>query len=166
MIAVSFRIRPAEDADFPAAGRLAVSSGFSQYDEAGLRRDHRSEGSLVLVADEVGPDPRPLLGLAVFERVGAEAELFLLAVADAARRRGLGRALLEAGERSCRAEGVTVLFLEVAHDNLPALALYERFGFEAIGRRRRYYPGGQDALTLRRWLRTGRPPGAAGSRAS
>ena len=48
---------------------------------------------------------------------------------------------------------VTAMFLEVAEDNQPALALYRRAGFVANGRRQRYYRRGNggwvDALMLR-----------------
>ena len=51
-----------------------------------------------------------------------------------------------------------VLWLEVAHDNDAALALYLRAGFETAGRRPGYYARGQgeyaDALVMRRLLNT------------
>ena len=51
----------------------------------------------------------------------------------------------EADRRGCRH-----VMLEVRSDNARAIALYERFGFEAISSRRRYYPDGGDALIMRR----------------
>ena len=44
------------------------------------------------------------------------------------------------------------LFLEVAADNAAARALYAEEGFCRVGQRRRYYPGGGDALVLRRMI--------------
>lgn len=41
------------------------------------------------------------------------------------------------------------MLLEVRVDNIPALALYERFGFARMGLRKRYYqPEGVDAYTM------------------
>ena len=41
------------------------------------------------------------------------------------------------------------MLLEVRVDNEPALALYQRFGFERMGLRKRYYqPEGIDAYTM------------------
>ena len=41
------------------------------------------------------------------------------------------------------------MLLEVRVDNDPALALYQRFGFERMGLRKRYYqPEGIDAYTM------------------
>jgi [ribosomal protein S18]-alanine N-acetyltransferase len=42
-----------------------------------------------------------------------------------------------------------VLFLEVATTNTGARALYRRTGLVEVGRRRRYYPDGSDAIVLR-----------------
>ncbi len=47
------------------------------------------------------------------------------------------------------------MFLEVATDNAPALALYTAAGFVEVGRRRRYYAGGSDALVMRLVLSAG-----------
>ena len=53
--------------------------------------------------------------------------------------------------------GAGAMFLEVAAGNAPALALYAREGFAEVGRRRRYYSDGTDALVLRRDLTAGPP---------
>jgi ribosomal-protein-alanine N-acetyltransferase len=82
-----------------------------------------------------------------------------LAVAPEARRRGLGRALLDAGLAAAAASGAEAMFLEVAADNAAALALYAGAGFDRVGLRRGYYPrvagSAADALTLRRALSRG-----------
>lgn len=65
-----------------------------------------------------------------------EAYLDELAVAGWARRRGVGRALLEACAREGRRAGRRRLTLWVTTDNAPALALYAAAGFEETRRRR------------------------------
>ena len=83
-------------------------------------------------------------------RVAAgEAEVLTLAVLTAARRQGIGSALLQAALVEARARGATSLFLEVAAGNAAAQALYARFGCVEVGRRRRYYADGADAVVLR-----------------
>ncbi|MFG1890531.1 GNAT family N-acetyltransferase [Micromonospora sp. NPDC049051] len=47
------------------------------------------------------------------------------------RRRGYGRAMLQAVERQCREWGVRSIGLSVFGFNLPARTLYEQLGFEA-----------------------------------
>ena len=73
----------------------------------------------------------------------AEWEVENLVVAEAARRQGLGSALLDAfleqaRERKPSAEAL-VIHLEVRESNLAALCLYEKFGFVLDKRRRAYY---------------------------
>ena len=62
-----------------------------------------------------------------------------LMVAAGHRRRGIGRALLEEAVGWARGAGVCKLELHVFPWNGPALGLYESFGFEREGLRRRHY---------------------------
>jgi ribosomal-protein-alanine N-acetyltransferase len=87
-------------------------------------------------------------GFVLARVAGDEAEILTLAVAPAARGRGLGRALLQAVIRKVTELGAASLFLEVGTDNPAALALYAGLGFTRVGMRKAYYNGG-DALVLR-----------------
>ncbi len=106
----------------------------------------RPETRHYVVADDGGR----VLGYAGVMSVGSTADVQTVAVAPSAQGRGLGatlvRALLdEAARRRCREA-----LLEVRADNGPAQRLYERFGFERVAVRRRYYqPDGVDAHVLR-----------------
>jgi len=95
-------------------------------------------------------------GFILLRTVADEAEILTLAVRPAARRQGLGARLVGAGSRAAAARGATRLFLEVAEDNAPALALYAAAGFVGAGRRPGYYArpdgGREDALILARNL--------------
>lgn len=94
----------------------------------------------------------------VLARVAAdESEILSLAVVPDRRGQGLGRALLEQATTTAAGRGARAMFLEVAAANGPARALYAAAGFGEVGRRPGYYPGGGDALVLRRPL----TPGAA-----
>jgi RimJ/RimL family protein N-acetyltransferase len=62
-----------------------------------------------------------------------------LMVAASHRRRGIGRALLKQAVAWAHVAGVTKLELHVFPWNTPAIALYEAFGFEREGLRRRHY---------------------------
>jgi [ribosomal protein S18]-alanine N-acetyltransferase len=89
----------------------------------------------------------------VLARVAAdEAEILTLAVVPGAREAGRGGALLRAAEERAAAAGARRMFLEVAPGNVAARALYAAAGYAEIGRRRRYYPDGSDALVLARVL--------------
>jgi ribosomal-protein-alanine N-acetyltransferase len=100
----------------------------------------------------------------VLARVAAdEAEILTLAVVPSARLQGRGRALLEAVAVGAVLRAAVMLFLEVSTANTAALALYTAAGFCEVGRRRRYYADGSDALLMRRDLEASgiRSPGAA-----
>ncbi len=93
---------------------------------------------------------RPGAGLVLARAAGGEAEILTLAVVPGARRRGLGAALLAGALQGAVLRGAATMFLEVAAGNAAALALYRATGFTEVGRRRRYYADGDDALVLRR----------------
>ncbi|GAA0671986.1 ribosomal-protein-alanine N-acetyltransferase [Sphingomonas insulae] len=97
-------------------------------------------------------DDRPA-GFAMVRSVADEAELLLLAVDPACRRRGIATALLRAVIAEAQAGGIADLHLEVRAGN-EAVKLYAAQGFAKVGERRGYYRGktGQvfDAHTYRR----------------
>ena len=59
-------------------------------------------------------------------------ELAKMAVTDAHKRRGLGRALMAAAVERARTAGAPRLYLETNSGLAPALALYRSFGFREI----------------------------------
>ncbi len=93
---------------------------------------------------------------------GDDAQVMTIGVAAAHQGRGVGGRLLDALVRRARALGAASVLLEVRVDNEPALALYRRFGFVTLGRRRGYYqPENADAWTMRLDLRAPGPAGAS-----
>ena len=95
-------------------------------------------------------------GFYLERRVVDEAELLLLAVDSAFQRQGLGTLLLRQFIDNHRSGDVARLHLEVRDGN-PAVTMYEKFGFQAVGRRKDYYRGAEgvfnDAVTMIRELR-------------
>jgi len=101
-----------------------------------------------LAASDAAP-----LGVILCRVAGGEMEVLTVGVTPAARRRGVGRALMAAALPPARQRGATQVFLEVAVDNDPAIALYETLGFRKTGLRKSYYDRGaegvMDALVMR-----------------
>lgn len=65
-----------------------------------------------------------------------EGDIMRVAVMPDFRRLGIGRALME----NCfSANSLSAAFLDVRENNIPAIKLYESFGFEKIGLRKNYY---------------------------
>ena len=109
-------------------------------------------GMIALIWEEADVAP----GFILTRVVADEAEILTLAVDGARRGAGLGAILLERAVDMAGEQGADAVFLEVAVDNVAALALYARAGFTKVGKRRAYYTNaaGQsiDALVLRRNL--------------
>ncbi len=94
-----------------------------------------------------------LAGYAGLREVDGTADIQTIAVVPAHQRRGLGTALLNALIDVARRRRAREVLLEVRADNEPAIAFYQRHGFERIARRRGYYASGHvDGLILRRRL--------------
>ena len=80
-----------------------------------------------------------------------EAHILNLCVHPDARRRGIAGQLLRELIDIARVAEATTAFLEVRPSNEGAIALYQRFGFAVVGRRKGYYPapfGREDALVM------------------
>ena len=90
-------------------------------------------------------------GFALGRVIADEAELLTLAVAPPARRGGQGFELMTAFAETAKRRGAQEALLEVAADNIAALALYAACGFVQVGQRPGYYAG-KDALILRKML--------------
>ncbi|HUF01355.1 MAG TPA: GNAT family N-acetyltransferase [Gaiellaceae bacterium] len=69
-----------------------------------------------------------------------------LMVAAGHRRQGVGTALLDEAVRWARSAGIAKLELHVFPWNEPAISLYESFGFEREGYRKRHYARGGELV--------------------
>ena len=139
------RVRRAELSDLDDLVALEESSfATDRLSREQYRRHLDSETAQVLVASA---NHRRFLGTAVvFFRKGTKvARLYSIATHAEARGKGVGSALLEASEQLARRRGCKVLRLEVRTDNDAAIRLYERLGYDRIGRYARYYGDGADA---------------------
>lgn len=148
-------LRPAEEADLEALAAvhgLAFQPGWSAEEIADLGS---GPGVFGLIIEDEGP-----IGMILCRAVAGEAEILTLAVDPTRRRRGAGRALVEAAAGMAATLGAEEMFLEVAVDNPAALALYEAAGFARVGRRPGYYArtdgADVDAVVMRRELNSRR----------
>jgi len=103
-------------------------------------------GSSALGTAALDPATLELRGFALSRRAADEAEILTIAAAPAWRRYGVGRELLAEHLRHAALLGVRAMFLEVDPDNIPAMALYRRFGFLKVGERGGYYRRGDGTL--------------------
>jgi [ribosomal protein S18]-alanine N-acetyltransferase len=139
-------VRPAIPADIPAMMALethAITAAHwsrQQYEQVFGAREPRRQ-ALVIETDGIQ-------GFLVARALDKEWEIENMAVSGPARRLGLGTRLLGEFLDEVRVAGAQGVFLEVRESNHAARALYEKWAFVQIGRRKGYYRGPEeDAIT-------------------
>lgn len=140
-------LRLLTDADLPRLLELERELfGAGAWSAGMLAEELAAPGRWYVGADGDGR----LVGYAGLWFDGDVTQVMTIGVDPAAQRGGLGTALLTALVARSRELGAQAVLLEVRVDNEAAIALYQRAGFEIIGRRRRYYqPEDLDAWTMR-----------------
>jgi [ribosomal protein S18]-alanine N-acetyltransferase len=94
-------------------------------------------------------DDFKIIGIACLWAIVEEAHITLLGVHPDYRRQGLGQMLLYTLLRDAVERELKWATLEVEASNSLAIALYEKFGFKTVGKRKGYYQKtGEDALIL------------------
>ena len=84
-------------------------------------------------------DPE-ILGYAGILMVPDEADVTKVSVVPEEKRKGIGEALLRELMKMAPSRGIRKIFLEVRESNSAAIRLYEKTGFETVGRRKQDYP--------------------------
>ncbi|HEX3196561.1 MAG TPA: N-acetyltransferase [Propionibacteriaceae bacterium] len=139
-------ILPARRDDLDAI-MLLERSGFpaaEQWSERNWRGELLGESRTILIARAQHP-----VGVISIKTIGELADLHRLVVEPRSRRRGIGTDLVHAGLEAVRQLGAREVILEVPYRNEPAIALYQRLGFEQLSARQDYYGPGQHALILK-----------------
>ena len=144
-----FTIRDSQPEDFESLWRIdqdCFPPGIS-YTRKELKEYMRRRGSFTVVAASAGSGE--IAGFLVAQ-AGSAGHIITVDVIASARRAGVGSQLLHAAEERLRAAGASVIDLETAVDNLPALSFYKRHGYTVVKTWAHYYSNGVDALVLRK----------------
>lgn len=80
-----------------------------------------------------------------------EGQITNVATHPAYRRQGFADAVLGALLREAAVRGLSFVTLEVRASNAPAIALYRRHGFAAVGQRPHFYKNPDEAALLLQW---------------
>ena len=130
------RVVPMAQEHIPALVALESACFAVPWSAAALAEELENPHAAFQVAvDETGR----VLGYVGLYCVADEGQIANVAVAPAARRQGVARALLAALARLARERGLSRLTLEVRVSNAPAVALYEGAGFVRDGVRPGFY---------------------------
>jgi RimJ/RimL family protein N-acetyltransferase len=142
LVALAREVGAEEEGWLITAGEWRSASAERRY----LKAIRRHPDAAVFVAEENGG----IVGRLSVSRDAHPASEHVadlgLMVARDHRRRGIGLALMEAAEDWARRVGVRKLELHVFPHNTPAIALYERLGYEREGLRRAHYRRGNDLI--------------------
>lgn len=149
----TWRLRPMTLADLDAVELLQRRAFAYPWSAALLRAELDHTWSTVLLAEHQGPDDIEVMGVVVFWIVHDELHILNVASSPDFQRQGVARTLITEALGRARTAACRMATLEVRRSNLPAISLYEGFGFRTVGVRKRYYAKeGEDALVMERSL--------------
>ena len=138
-------IRPATKSDIPGIIGIEKVSFSEPWDEKLFLDAIDSEDKYPFVA-QIG---KSIIGYIVFENVLDEGHITNLAVGKDHQGKGIATELVSAALDLAKSLKIKEIFLEVREPNEAARKLYSKFGFEQIGRRKKYYSAAnEDALIL------------------
>jgi [ribosomal protein S18]-alanine N-acetyltransferase len=107
------------------------------WDVSGVQPLLEAPAAVAFVA-RVGIPPMTT-GFIIGQIAADVSEIISIGVAPEWQKRGLGRILFDAFSRAVTRAGAKRVFLDVAADNAPAIALYASLGCSEVGRRTGYY---------------------------
>lgn len=150
----NIHIRPMAEADLPVVSRLERELFTDPWPISIFREDIASTLShpFVLQMDN------EIVGYAVLWVAADEGHLTNIAVAQKYQRKSIAKKLLSYILRLASEMGLTLIVLEVRPSNMPAISLYEKFGFERLAVRKNYYRNPvEDCLVMRKEITGLRP---------
>ncbi len=93
-----------------------------------------------------------IVGFAGLKRIVDEADIMNIVVKKSYRNNGVGSLLLENLISTAKLLNLKTITLEVNENNLSAIKLYDKFNFNHIGIRKKYYNGESDAIIMKKNL--------------
>ena len=89
-----------------------------------------------------------LAGFAGYWCIIDEAHITTIAVAPEFTRKHIGESLLKSILDDCYEKKVKYLTLEVRESNIPAISMYEKYGFQSFGVRKGYYQDNNESALI------------------
>ena len=140
-------LRPMRESDLDAVMDIELRAYPFPWTR-GIFRDCLQAGYPMWLQEQQGR----IVGYGVLSIAADEAHVLNLCTAPGNEGQGLGQRMLQALLKIARGHGAQRVFLEVRPSNPRAIELYDRSGFNEIGRRPRYYPaannGREDAIVM------------------
>jgi GNAT superfamily N-acetyltransferase len=135
-----FTIREATRADSTSIAELISELGYptSESDMRARLAAIEADTNYRTFVAQIGATVAGVAGVGLapfYERNGAYGRILVLAVGDAHRRKGLGRALVNTAEAWAASQGAGVMLVNSGHQREHAHRFYESIGYAATGLR-------------------------------
>lgn len=114
------------------------------WTESILKSELENENSKYIVAKE----NQNIVGFAGIIILPDDVEITNIVTKKSERKKGIGNLLLDKLIIMARETGKDNISLEVNEKNIIAINLYKKFGFETVGRRKKYYNQKEDAIIM------------------
>src|SRR5699024_3149949 len=92
-----------------------------------------------------------IIGLIVASTTEVERDIYLIVVSEEYKQLGVGSKLFNYLIKDSEDVGIETIILEVRVSNQPAIALYQKIGFEEVGLRKGYYSSPIEDAIVMKW---------------
>jgi [ribosomal protein S18]-alanine N-acetyltransferase len=151
-VSLDLKIKPISVAEIEAIITLDRLCFGGLWSIDSYQRELTNENShflAITVDGEPEPETNRIIGFGCFWAILDEAHITLLGIHPQYQGRGLGQLLLCALLDRAREIEMARATLEVRASNLGALHIYQKYGFETVGRRKKYYQDtGEDGIIM------------------
>ena len=121
--------------DIEAVVKIEKENFSVPWDENGFLSFMLREGTIFLTA----LNDNEVVGYCGLISAADEADITNVSVSQSMRKKGIGGMLLSELIKEAGESGIKKIFLEVRESNIPAISLYNGFGFKQVGMRKDYY---------------------------
>lgn len=123
------------ETDIPNVAALEACTFSDAWTEQSVYETFCQSQAFIAVAESEDE----LVGYCIVYYVLDEGEIARIAVDEKARRKGVGRGLLDYVCKCCQEKQIERLLLDVRESNVGARAFYQHYGFEEDGIRKNFY---------------------------
>jgi len=142
--AMDHRIRRAGLWDIEAVGRIERECfPYGRFSRSVILAFMKNPNSVTFVAEREG-----VVGSIIVVFHSDASEIASVAVLPSERRRGIGMSLMREAESLSERRGCSIVTLHVSVENIGAMNLYSRLGYERKRRVTDYYGSGKDAYLM------------------
>ena len=145
-------VRPMRQADLHQVAKIEENSFSDPWRYEDFEDSLNREDDTILLLVAVDDDDTAVCGYVTLYGAADEGEIMNIAVDETKRRAGVATGLMNGIKEIAADKGMELesIFLEVRKSNAPAIAFYEKCGYQQIGVRKGFYQNPpEDALLMK-----------------